>query len=82
MNTNCTDLHWYWPFGFFIGAVLICLLISRFWWGWGAHWRRGNWYDYQHGSMDAQEILRQRYAKGEISKEQFNAMKKDITEIK
>src|ERR1035437_5737594 len=31
-----------------------------------------------HYSSDAMEIVRQRYARGEISKEQFEQMKKDI----
>jgi uncharacterized membrane protein len=46
---------------------------------WG--WRRG----YYHGSRwgyggDAKETLKLRYARGEIAKEQFDQMKKDLDE--
>jgi putative membrane protein len=43
---------------------------------------RGNHYDYQDrkGSSDTVlDILRERYAKGEITKEDFEQMKKDVT---
>lgn len=31
-----------------------------------------------NGSMDAEEILRQRYARGEITKEQYDQMLRDL----
>ncbi|MDG6902652.1 MAG: SHOCT domain-containing protein [Nitrososphaerota archaeon] len=45
-------------------------------WGWGGGWgwRRRYWYGYG----DAREILRQRYARGEITKEQFEQMSRDL----
>ena len=64
----------FFPFGFFF-ILFIIFLVSRlvFWpWGWG--WRRGYWYHYG----DAHEILRQRYARGEIKKDQYDQMSRDL----
>jgi putative membrane protein len=68
----------FFPFGFFI-FILIAFFAFRFlFWGWGGGWRRG----YSHGGWDGWgtplEILRRRYARGEITKEQFEQMKKDL----
>jgi putative membrane protein len=73
----------FFPFGFFFfpfGFILVILLISSvfrwaFWprW-WGGGYRRGYW----GYSADAFEILRERYARGEISKEQFDQMMQDL----
>ena len=69
----------FWPFGILIFFVFI-FLITRFifwgWWGWG--WRRRYGYGSGYGYGDAHEILRQRYARGEISKEQFDQMTRDL----
>ena len=64
----------FFPFGiFFIFIVLFFVSRLVFWpMGWG--WRRRYWYRYG----DANEILRQRYARGEITKEQFDQMKRDL----
>jgi len=64
----------FFPFGIFF-LLIILFLVSRliFWpmrWG----YRRRYWYGYG----DANEILRQRYARGEITKEQFDQMKRDL----
>ncbi len=68
---------WYFfPFGFFF-IFFIVFFVARviFWpWGWGWGWRRR----YGYGYGDAHEILRQRYARGEISKEQFDQMSRDL----
>ncbi len=67
----------FFPFGI-IFFFLFLFLVTRFvfwgWWGWG--WRRRYWYGYEYG--DAHEILRQRYARGEITKEQFDQMTRDL----
>jgi putative membrane protein len=66
----------FFPFGFFF-IFFIIFAVSRFifWpWGWGGGWRRGYWYHYG----DAREILRQRYARGEITKEQYDQMMRDL----
>jgi putative membrane protein len=73
----------FFPFGFFFfpfGFILVIFLISSvFRWafwprGWGGGYRRGYW-GYQG---DAFEILRERYARGELSKEQFDQMMQDL----
>ncbi len=62
-------LFFFWIFWFFSG-----FLWRRAWWGWGrpySYYRR--W-----GHDDAEEILRARYARGEITKEQFDSMMGDL----
>jgi uncharacterized membrane protein len=43
------------------------------WWGWG-YWWGSRGYDHD----PALEILRQRFARGEITKDQYEQMKKDL----
>ena len=70
---------WGWGIGNFFGGILqvifwifIIALIIRVVRG-RSHWRR--WM-----SNDALSILRERYAKGEISKEEYEERKKVLTE--
>ena len=65
----------FFPFGFiFIFFIIFAVSRMIFWpWGWG--WGR-RYYSYR--SDDAHEILRQRYAKGEITKDQFDQMTRDL----
>jgi putative membrane protein len=74
--------HWggMWIFPMIMLVVMIIFLFVFFgrggcrppWWGLGGHHREG-------GETDsALEILKKRYAKGEITKEEFEQMKKDI----
>jgi uncharacterized membrane protein len=68
----------FFPIGFLI-FILFLFLIFRFaFWGWGWGWRRRGYYYYS----DSKEILRQRYARGEITKEQFDQMMRDIQDSK
>lgn len=74
--------YYYYPRPFFLFFPIIFIMLiffaaRWFFWGWG--WRRGYYRGYGH-HIDATEILKQRYAKGEITKEQFDQMMKDLTE--
>ncbi len=65
-------------FGWLFWLVLIFAVVFLFHrgvWGFGIGHR-----GYDHGSADESpmEILKQRYAKGEISKEEFEQMKRDL----
>ena len=64
------------PFGFFFFLFFLFFVFGWFrWWGWGG-WRG---YPMTWGYHDsAAEILRRRYARGEISKDQFDQMMRDI----
>ena len=66
----------FFPFGFF-SIFFILFLVSRLvFWPWGRGWGLRHGYGYHYG--DANEILRQRYARGEITKEQFDQMMRDL----
>jgi putative membrane protein len=73
----------FFPFGFLIFLFVIFFAVRALFWGlgWGWGWRggysRGYWRGYGHYG-DANEILRQRYARGEISKDQFDQMTRDL----
>jgi uncharacterized membrane protein len=66
----------FFPFGFLIFLLFIFLIFRLAFWGsggWG--WRRRGYY-----WTDSREILRQRYARGEISKEQLEEGLRAINE--
>lgn len=67
---------WFFPFGFIFFIIFLFLIFRLAFWGWGWGWRHRYWYGYGYG--DAHEILRQRYARGEITKEQFDQMTRDL----
>jgi putative membrane protein len=69
---------WWFPFPWFfiIPAIFLLFFGLRwiFWggWGWG-----GGWY-YRSYNDPALEILKERFARGELTKEQFEQMAKDL----
>lgn len=65
---------WVFPFGFIFFIIFIFFIARLAFWGWGGGW--GRRYYYRYG--DAKDILRQRYARGEISKDQFEQMTRDL----
>ncbi len=70
----------FFPFGFgwFFGLFFLFFLFWGFrWWMWGGRWRYGP-YRYWHHGDSAEAILRERYARGEIGKDQFEQMMRDL----
>ena len=70
------------PIGLIILIVIAYVIYRGVWWGGGGCCGGHHGY-YGHYKSDeeretAMEILRRRYVNGEISKEQFEQMKKDI----
>ena len=65
----------FFPFGFVLFFIFIFFIFRFAFWGWGGGWRRGY---YRYGYGDSKEILRQRYARGEITKDQFDQMMRDL----
>jgi hypothetical protein len=64
-----------WPLGFFIVVVSAVVLLRWTWWasrGWAGGYP-GEW-------MGADELLRLRYARGEIDRDQFVAMREALEE--
>jgi putative membrane protein len=63
-------------FGWFGGIFLVFIIFFAIrWLLWP--WRR-NYHPYRQYRDDAHNILRERYAKGEITKEQFEQMMRDL----
>lgn len=63
----------FFPFGFIFFFIFIFFIGRLLFWPWG--WRRGYYWNY---GGDAKEILRRRYARGELSKDQFDQMMRDL----
>lgn len=76
-------MMWHWGFGGFWFILPIAIIL----WGmliWGIvalirRGKRGYWYRYHHESESALDILKKRYARGEITKEEFEDKKKAIS---
>lgn len=70
----------FFPFHFgWLGAIFlifIIFLIARWFFG---PWRGGGYNSYSHQQrLDAASIVREKYAKGEITREQFEQMMQDL----
>lgn len=74
--------HPFFPFGLLVGLFLLFIFFGAFrwvfWpWGWGWRYRRRYWM----GRDQSYYILRERYAKGEITKEQYDKMMQDLQKM-
>jgi putative membrane protein len=64
----------------FMGIIWVVIFIVIVWWGWSYLKGKGKEAGQPKDSADsALDILRQRYAKGEISKEEFEEKKRHLT---
>jgi len=70
----------FFPFGIILFVFLIFFVFRLAFWP----WRRGyyGYHGHRRGWDDANEILRQRYARGEITKDQFEQMQRDLEQHK
>jgi len=74
------------PYSFFFGWwFFVPLLFFAFflfffsrWWGWGWGYRRG-YYQYYDPAL---ETLRGRFARGEITREQYDQMRRDLEQTR
>jgi uncharacterized membrane protein len=81
MYPGQTFYPWF-PFGFFwiwplFGFFFIFFVAKSFLWG-GGGWRSDHW----HQGDDVGRILSERYARGEITKEQLEEMRKDLGQVR
>ncbi|HKW43308.1 MAG TPA: SHOCT domain-containing protein [Thermoplasmata archaeon] len=68
----------FFPFGFWWIFLLFFLFWGFRWWGGGWGWYGRPWGGYYRYHDDAHAILRTRYARGEITREQFEQMMRDL----
>lgn len=67
----------FFPFGFFFGILLLFFIFGTLrwvFWPWGWRYRRRYWRHYDQ----SYNILRERFARGEITKDQFEQMMRDL----
>ena len=66
----------FFPFGLLFFLFFLWIVFRVAWWGAGWGWGHRRWYGY--GGYDSREIVRARYARGEITREQYNQMIHDL----
>jgi putative membrane protein len=63
------------PFGFSFVIFILFFAFRWLWFPWRGRYYLGGWYRHRD---EAEDILRQRYARGEITKDQFDQMTRDL----
>lgn len=81
MHVECfgTEHCWHWLFPIFFFMMFLLFIFRR---GHRRYYSCGwpRWYKYyEYPGREAKDILKTRYAKGEISKVEYDKMKKDIS---
>lgn len=81
MDTTFCSGNWWGGFGAISGVLMVLLWVLVIYviiriLGHGRHYKYHNWYNMGDSSLD---IIRTRYAKGEITKEEFEKLKKDLS---
>ena len=72
--------HMWWGGGFLMMILWTILIIALLIWVIRMIQGRGSGPGWRTGSETPMEILKKRYARGEINKEEFDRMKKDLTD--
>jgi|ERR1700730_3241280 putative membrane protein len=70
-DSSYPGFRFFWFFPFF-GFLVVIFLVKWSFWGWG--WRSTDWRYYS----GAKQILEERYARGDLTKDQFEQMKRDL----
>jgi hypothetical membrane protein/uncharacterized membrane protein len=66
---------WFFPF---VGLLVVFFFVKWAFWGWGWGWSSGEW-GYRG---NAERILENRYARGELTREQFEQMRRDLRQVR
>jgi putative membrane protein len=64
----------FFPFGVLLFFLIVFVIARLIFWPWGGGYRRAYWRHYS----ESVEIVKARYARGEITKEQFDQMMRDL----
>jgi len=64
----------FFPFGILVFFLMLFIIARLVFWPWRREYRKAYW----HRHDEAAEIVRARYARGEITKEQFDQMMRDL----
>ncbi len=67
-------MFFFFPLGFLVFFFVIFFVFRMAFWPWRRPYYYGRWRHWDY----ADDILRQRYARGEITKDQFEQMQKDL----
>ena len=67
----------WWMFPMAMPVIMVVVILIALYFLFGRRGFRSSWWDRYPGGESALDILKKRYAKGEISKEEFERIKKD-----